>query len=422
MYTLGLCGALATGQIDAMLRARDRAIDGPPDPEEAKRYRIVQGERICGWSCDPSGPYYEQDKHLCPPECKTGERIGKLRGERIDDVCRTPAPPLPTVEHTATCSDNSVAITASGTWMLIGVQTAPFNRARRDGVRASWKRWEHDTPGVLVCFLIGRLGLSAENLASLDSEERQHHDILWLPNATDAGVPTIKGYHWWRAAASLLPPAGSTRGLRIAAKVDDDSFLHLGNLVTDMQKLHCAKHLHYGSLAFTGYDPSIWKMCGWSWQARGGNYRKERCANRGAYEPFPFMNGVLELLSAPLVRHVARSREIFDFVMRAERAVEARKAGGWGMSLKHGQRGPRVWRQNEDVALGFWLSRAERKGAFNVTWVRINDRAMNMGCISTKGMYQRPRNDTISVHFLKRPGGLECACMQLPRACPRPAL
>ena len=31
------------------------------------------------------------------------------------------------------------------------------------------------------------------------------------------------------------------------------------------------------------------------------------------------------------------------------------------MSLKKGQRGPRVWRQNEDVALGFWISRAERK-------------------------------------------------------------
>eukprot|EP00327_Prymnesium_parvum_P041368 CAMPEP_0195654872 /NCGR_PEP_ID=MMETSP0815-20121206/34149_1 /TAXON_ID=97485 /ORGANISM="Prymnesium parvum, Strain Texoma1" /LENGTH=137 /DNA_ID=CAMNT_0040799107 /DNA_START=128 /DNA_END=541 /DNA_ORIENTATION=+ len=28
-----------------------------------------------------------------------------------------------------------------------------------------------------------------------------------------------------------------------------------------------------------------------------------------------------------------------------------------------------------------------------------------MACISTKGMYQRPRNDTISVHFLKKPAG-----------------
>ena len=47
---------------------------------------------------------------------------------------------------------------------------------------------------------------SDEALAELDAEARTHGDILWLPNATDAGVPTIKGYHWWKTAARLLPP------------------------------------------------------------------------------------------------------------------------------------------------------------------------------------------------------------------------
>jgi hypothetical protein len=395
-----------------MLRAFHSSIDGPANAEEARRYRIVQGERICGWSCDPSGPYYEQDKHLCPAECKPGYRLkpGKARYERIADVCHTDPPPLPPPSSPglrASCSDDATAIANAGVWMLIGVQTGPTHRGRRDGIRRSWKRWDQDDSGVLVCFLIGRVGIAAEVLAELGEEGKAHNDLLWLVNATDAGVPTIKGYHWWRAANRLLPPPGSTRGIRIAAKVDDDSFLHVGNLMADMRRLHCAEYLHYGSIGFTGYDPSIWKLCGWSWQTHGANYRKNQCADHGAYPPFPFMNGVLELLSAPLVRYVATSPDVFAFVTRAERAVEARKAAGWGMSLKGGQRGPRVWRQNEDVALGFWLSRAERRGLFNVTWVRINDRAMNMACISTKGMYQRPRNDTISVHFLKRPGGLE---------------
>jgi len=412
--------------VDEMLRPYDRAIDGRYDADEALRYRIVQGERICGWSCDPTGPYYAEDKHLCPAECRGNYYDPKLRAnkrkkfERIDDVCSTAPPPLPVAlpgSTKATCASDAAQMTAAGIWMLIGVQTGPNNRGRRDGVRASWKRWEKDLPGVLVCFLAGRrfgdtgdgIGLAKERLAELDAEAAQHGDFLWLPNATDAGVPTIKGYHWWMRAGTLLPAEGdaSGRGIRIAAKVDDDSFLHVGNLAADMRRLHCVSHLHYGSMAYTGYDPSIWKMCGWSWQPHGRNFRKERCARRGAYAPFPFMNGVLELLTAPLVRHVATSPEVRAFVLRAERAVEARKAAGWGMSLKRGQRGPRVWRQNEDVALGFWLSRAERKGKFNVTWVRINDRAMNMGCISTKGMYQRPRNDSISIHFLKRPGGLE---------------
>ena len=42
-----------------------------------------------------------------------------------------------------------------------------------------------------------------------------------------------------------------------------------------------------------------------------------------------------------------------------------------------------------------------------------NDRAINMACISTVGMYQRPRNDSVVVHFLKRPGGLEFLWGQL---------
>jgi len=394
-----------------MLRAFNPTLDGPADPQEAARYRIVQGERICGWSCDKNGPYYEQDKHLCPKECLLGyvPPPKKRHVEKIKDVCPTPPPPLPLVVGRASCSDDAATLTRVGVWMLIGVQTGPSHVGRRDGVRASWKRWERDSDmsGVLVCFLIGRVGLAPRQLLTLDAEAAEHRDIMFLANATDAGVPTIKGYHWWREAAKRLPPPGSERGVRIAAKVDDDSFLHLRNLADDMHRLHCATHLHYGSMGFTGYDSSIWKLCGWSWQTHGGNYRKERCADKGAHPPFPFMNGALELLSAPLVRHVGTSPAVAAFVSRAEQGVEARKAAGWGMSLKGGQKGPRVWRQNEDVALGFWVSRAERLGKFKVTWVRINDRAQNMACISTKGMYQRPRHDTISIHFLKRPGGSE---------------
>jgi hypothetical protein len=230
---------------DEMLRAFDEAIDGPANSDEAKRYRIVQGERICGWSCDPSGPYYEEDKHLCPAECKPGYvapagKPGRPRNERLRDVCPQPPPPLEPVVGRASCSSDAAALTAAGTWMLIAVQTGPFNKGRRDGVRASWKRWEADTPGVLVCFLIGRVGVSEAVLSALDAEDAEHRDVLWLPNATDAGVPTIKGYHWWTTAARLLPPPGSKRGLRIVAKVDDDSFLHIGNLVADSTPLPVA--------------------------------------------------------------------------------------------------------------------------------------------------------------------------------------
>ena len=55
-----------------MLRPFNAEVDGPANSAEAQRYRVVQGERICGWSCDPTGPYYEQDKGLCPAQCLPG--------------------------------------------------------------------------------------------------------------------------------------------------------------------------------------------------------------------------------------------------------------------------------------------------------------------------------------------------------------
>ena len=404
---------------EEMLRARSEALDGPADPLEAKKYRIIQGERMCGWTCDPSNPYHEEDKHLCPAQCRgPGAHNyqlcpGQTPFERLIDVCKT-APPLPVqlTSRSATCADNAATLAAAGVWLLIGVQTGPFNFARRAGVRSSWKRWETEQPGVLICFLLGRLGVKPKVLKSLDVEAATHRDVLWLPNATDAGVPTIKGFEWWKAANRLLPPADSTdgRGVQIAAKVDDDSFLHVANLVSDLRRLHCVPHLHYGNMAYSGFDPSIWKKCGFSWQASGNNYRKERCAECGAYGPFPFMNGLLELLSAPLVRYVATSPEVRHFVQRAQRGMAARLAAGWDVSsnaLKRGERGPRVWNRQEDMVVGFWLSRAELRGVFRVAWVRINDRSGNMGCLSTKGMYQRPRGDVISVHNLKVRGGMD---------------
>lgn len=405
-----------------MLRAFDPEVDGKADANAAVRYRVVSGERICGWSCDTTSPHYERDKHLCPAECVGGRLLPraarpthkkrkKKAMERLDEVCpgpapATPAPALP-LGRRPHCSDGADVLNRAGVFLFVGVQSGPRHQGRRSSIRRSWMRWDNVGRTALVCFILGRRGLGPESLAELDAEAAAHGDIFWLPNATDEGVPTLKGYAYWSAAARLLPPPGATAGIAHVAKVDDDAFLHLPNLESDLRRLHCAPHLHYGHLAFTGYNPAVWRMCGWSWQPYGANYAREECAANGAYPPFPFMNGALELLSTPLVRYIATEPRVLDFVGRAERAIASRKAAGFSMtSYARADKGPRVWRQNEDIALGFWLSRAELAGQFNVTWVRVNDRAINMACISTKGMYQRPRDDSVIVHFLKKPAGV----------------
>lgn len=55
---------------------------------------------------------------------------------------------------------------------------------------------------------------------------------------------------WWRAAKRLLAVGCGTLGCpsrtAYAAKVDDDTFLHVPRLLADLGALACAPNLYYG--------------------------------------------------------------------------------------------------------------------------------------------------------------------------------
>ena len=56
-----------------LVRGFDASLDGAADDAAATRYTVITGERICGWSCDPTSPHYEKDHHMCPAHCSGGE-------------------------------------------------------------------------------------------------------------------------------------------------------------------------------------------------------------------------------------------------------------------------------------------------------------------------------------------------------------
>lgn len=141
-----------------------------------------------------------------------------------------------------------------------------------------------------------------------------------------------------------------------------------------------------------------------------------------------YANGVLEVLAEDLVRYVASSDAVADFVSRPSVPLDATAGGGsatWSTAPSANASGALSGararaagavrlsdgRQGEDVALGFWLSapvlRATAGAPPNVTYVRVNDRASNMACLSTSGLYQRPQNDSVAIHFLKRPSAMQ---------------
>jgi hypothetical protein len=79
-------------------------------------------------------------------------------------------------------------------------------------------------------------------------------------------------------------------------------------------------------------------------------------------------------------------------------------------SAAHGVRGVATdGRHNtdEDVALGFWLSRYHRAGVARVTYVKANEKLTNLGCKRSSGLYRAPRNRSVGVHFVKTAGGMQ---------------
>ena len=67
-----------------LVRGFDASLDGAADDAAATRYTVITGERICGWSCDPSSPHYEKDHHMCPAHCGGGEARRRWREDFYD--------------------------------------------------------------------------------------------------------------------------------------------------------------------------------------------------------------------------------------------------------------------------------------------------------------------------------------------------
>ena len=137
--------------------------------------------------------------------------------------------------------------------LLVGVLSDPGNPARRHGIRQSWLRWSVGR-AVATCFVLGRRlpGRAASDIAALDAEAAEFGDVLWLPSVSDGcsgrWMSLAKAHAFWRAAAALLPESDAPP--RYVVKVDDDSFLHLPNLIADLRQLGCLTHVVYGRTAW----------------------------------------------------------------------------------------------------------------------------------------------------------------------------
>lgn len=340
----------------------------------------------------------------------------------ISSSSSAPPPPL------ATCADLLAgrASKFDGIRLVLGITSAPDKHGikRRQGIRQTWLRWAADRrSGTVACFVVGLKGVKPRERKRLDAEMAQHGDVALLPYVRDGDGPfvTISKLHaWFRLATEQLgliskgdaehsdslrsvlggggyASAASRTTIRHIAKVDDDTFLHLPVMQADLDALHCQRHIYYGHFAFAGYNPRIFTKCGFDYSNGGGRYRRYGCAipqpeSGAAHPPFPWTSGALMLASTELVVRIAAEPAVGTFVERSK--------------LRHQELG-RVKSTDEDVAMGYYLSRFHLANMARVEYVKINDRLPNLGCQRNGGLYRHPKNRSVGIHFVKTAGGME---------------
>ena len=245
---------------------------------------------------------------------------------------------------------------------------------------------------LMACFGLGSRGLS--------SGARKRHDasdVLWL-NVGEIGhdLSIPKALAWWSAAASAMGH------FTHAAKVDDDTFVHVPNFLQAVAAAHATSMaaassqpglaqqpaMCFGPLAHASYSPDKFRMCGWSWQRSIGSWRRQKCGARGFSKPNPFPLGALQLLSRNLVVALGTSEAVRRFSTSADGDPELRKR-----------------ESNEDVAIGYWIAMVAAERALNVSYVNINDRAPNLGCFRNGGLYRNPSPSHILLHRIKGAAG-----------------
>ena len=272
-------------------------------------------------------------------------------------------------------------MSASGAWLVVGIMSGVRSIEMRDAIRSSWLQAGGFSTLAVGCFVLAARGLLSE-WSGGQREAEEHHDVLWLVNATEgcAGMTFSKTYEFWRWSANLPP------SVTHIVKTEDDVVLHLPNLVRTLRPWARVPFLYLGGFAHAGYDTSNLRMCGFDWGGGGGNFRRYGCVG---YPAVPFAQGPLEVVSANLARRIARDPAISAFV---------------GHARAHGGSGGRA---AEDVLLGVWVSHVravDPREEVKYVAVELNSLAdLHCGGNVNQLMSTPPSRAQLLVHRLKTP-------------------
>jgi len=198
--------------------------------------------------------------------------------------------------------------------LLILIVTGPKNIERRHAVRKSWiydaLKIDNLKDKIDYKFVIGTKGLSDDDKRLLLDEENTHKDLLLLENLHDSyNNLTLK-------LAMMLENVNLMNSYEFILKVDDDSFVRVKNVLSDLEHLDGFSEMIYkgffygrGNVKTKGpWKELNWKICDYYLPyARGGGY----------------------IISKKVVDFVARNWKNFQFYLSEDVSL-----GAWLAPLK----------------------------------------------------------------------------------------
>jgi len=297
-------------------------------------------------------------------------------------------------------------------YVVVGVATTPKNTGHRSWIRPTWMTLPNVRSGsVKALFLIGLLtpqGIAhpAQLRATLRSEQAEHGDLLLL-NARETKPPGEKmiGFFRWCATAYGVSAADGSGGTKYCVKTDDDTYVHTVRLELNLRALWTGRspqtidgrsggaidereggrggvYQYAGATLWASYIEDKFQVCG---HGMGPNMaasaaKSEKCADRGAVGPFPYVAGTLEVLSMPLAEWMIEQPHVNRFVARAH------------------ERNPPAWDIGEDTVLGMWV----HSSPFAITamhwgWDKVHDLCFK--CTDRKQLWKPITDLSVVIHI-----------------------
>ena len=307
--------------------------------------------------------------------------------------------------------------------LAVGVMSRPSNINQRVAVRVTWGRATPDL--ILPCFLVGKVvkrtprspwdkrrdeektepdgGPKGElslnpSLAELAAEHATHGDVLVLDGSAEihqGGTSGLKTLTWWRHVTQKMPNAVWV------GKCDDDTLVNVPRLLARLPPIESPEVAQrypralFGTIKWGCYSDARnkWEPSWKTWPCGRTQFAKSQAPGEAANLSLTY-EGPYELALG----------WFFAMPRRLASLLATCKYASWFHERAYHATHEPFLRKEDDPLNGFWLYKCLKEAGeppVQPLQSMHEAEAHNMACISPHGLYRRPNNKSIAVHFLK---------------------